>query len=52
MHILYEDMDGDGTKEVVSETNGTWNRVTVWDVNGTALATTGLEALPRVLHAG
>jgi hypothetical protein len=37
LHIFYEDLDGDGTKEVISETNGTWNRVTVWDVNGTAL---------------
>jgi hypothetical protein len=38
MHIFYEDLDGDGTKEVISETNGTWNRVTVWDANGAALA--------------
>ncbi|MBM3473366.1 MAG: VCBS repeat-containing protein [Armatimonadetes bacterium] len=37
MHIFYEDLDGDGTKEVISETNGTWNRVTVWDANGNAL---------------
>ncbi len=29
-HIFYEDLDGDGQKEVVSEINGRWNRVTVW----------------------
>ncbi len=36
-HLFYEDMDGDGVKEVISETNGTWNRVTIWRVNGEAL---------------
>ena len=36
-HLFYIDMDGDGTKEVVSEINGTWNRVTVWATTGTAL---------------
>ncbi len=36
-HLFYEDLDGDGTGEVVSETNGTWNRVTVWAVDGTPL---------------
>jgi hypothetical protein len=36
MHIFYADVDGDGTKEVISETNGTWNRVTVWDAQGNA----------------
>lgn len=36
-HILYEDLDGDGTREVISEKNGSWNRVTVWDAQGTAL---------------
>ena len=36
-HIFYEDLDGDGTREVVSEINGTWNRVTVWRENGAAL---------------
>ena len=36
-HLFYIDMDGDGTKEVVSEINGTWNRVTVWTATGTAL---------------
>ena len=36
-HIFYEDLDGDRTKEVVSEINGTWNRVTVWNENGAAL---------------
>ena len=36
-HIRYEDLDADGTREVISEINGTWNRVTVWNENGTAL---------------
>ncbi len=36
-HIFYEDLDGDGRKEVVSEINGTWNRVTVWTEDGRAL---------------
>jgi hypothetical protein len=35
-HILYDDLDGDRVKEVVSEINGTWNRVTVWGENGSA----------------
>ena len=37
-HLRYEDLDGDGTREVISETNGTWNRVTVWSEDGTPLA--------------
>ncbi len=36
-HLFYEDLDDDGIKEVISETNGTWNRVTVWRVDGKAL---------------
>jgi len=36
-HLFYEDLDGDGVREVVSETNGTWNRVTVWTAAGRAL---------------
>jgi hypothetical protein len=36
-HLFYEDMDGDGVKEVVSEINGTWNRVTIWRADGKAL---------------
>ena len=36
-HIFYVDMDGDGKREVVSEINGVWNRVTVWDGVGNAL---------------
>jgi outer membrane protein assembly factor BamB len=36
-HIFYEDVDGDGKKEVVSEINGFWNRVTVWTADGTPL---------------
>jgi len=36
-HLFYEDLDGDGVKEVVSEINGTWNRVTIWDREGRPL---------------
>ena len=36
-HLFHEDLDGDGVREVVSEINGTWNRVTVWKEDGTAL---------------
>jgi hypothetical protein len=36
-HIFYEDMAGEGEKVVVSEINGTWNRVTVWAEDGTPL---------------
>jgi outer membrane protein assembly factor BamB len=34
-HLFYEDLDGDGVKEVISEVNGSWNRVSVWDAAGT-----------------
>jgi hypothetical protein len=36
-HLFYEDLDGDGVKEVTSEINGTWNRVTVWSAAGKPL---------------
>ena len=36
-HLFYEDLDGDGVKEVISEINGTWNRVMVWSASGKAL---------------
>jgi len=36
-HLFYEDLDGDGVREVVSETNGSWNRVTVWSAEGKPL---------------
>jgi len=36
-HLFCEDLDGDGTKEVISEINGTWNRVTVWTLEGKPL---------------
>ena len=34
-HIYYTDVDGDGQPEVMSEINGTWNRLTVWAADGT-----------------
>ena len=36
-HLFYEDVDGDGRREVVSEVNGSWNRVSVWAEDGTPL---------------
>ena len=36
-HIFYEDLDGDGVREVCSEITGSWNRVTVWTAEGKAL---------------
>lgn len=36
-HIFVTDLEGDGKREVVSEINGVWNRVTVWAQDGTAL---------------
>jgi hypothetical protein len=36
-HLFYEDLEGDGRKEVVSEINGVWNRVTVWSSEGRPL---------------
>lgn len=37
-HIFYADVDGDGQPEVISEINGTWNRITVWAADGTPKA--------------
>ncbi len=36
-HIFYDDLDGDGKKEIASEINGTWNRITVWSDTGAPL---------------
>lgn len=36
-HLLYEDLDGDGQCELVSDVNGAWNRVSVWAGDGTPL---------------
>jgi hypothetical protein len=33
-HVVIKDIDGDGQAEVVSEINGFWNRITVWDLDG------------------
>lgn len=35
--IFHTDLAGEGRKVVVSEVNGTWNRVTVWDEQGRPL---------------
>jgi hypothetical protein len=36
-HLFYVDLDGDGVKEVMSEINGSWNRITVWRADGRPL---------------
>ncbi len=36
-HIIYDDIDGDGHKEVVGDITGAWNRVTVWSSDATPL---------------
>ena len=36
VRLLVQDVDGDGEPELVSATNGRWNRVTVFGGNGTA----------------
>ena len=33
-HIFVADLYGDGKQEVVSEINGAWNRITVWNLEG------------------
>ncbi len=35
-HIFFDDFDGDGEPELMTEINGVWNRVTVWRPDGTA----------------
>ena len=46
-HLFYTDLDGDGEQEVVSEINGTWNRVTVWDKQGNAKASANFGPGPK-----
>jgi hypothetical protein len=36
-HIFHVDLDGDGKREILSEINGSWNRITVWNEDGNAL---------------
>lgn len=36
--LVYEDLDGDGKKEVATAINGTWNRVTVYSEDGKPLS--------------
>jgi len=49
--IFYEDLDGDGKREVIAAINGTWNRVTVYAADGTPLANAqfgaGASSAPR-----
>jgi hypothetical protein len=47
-HLFYEDLDGDGTREVVSEINGTWNRVCVWAVDGKPMHAANFGPGPRI----
>lgn len=36
-HLFVADLEGDGKQEVISEVNGVWNRVSVWNVDGAPL---------------
>ncbi len=36
-HLFHEDLDGDGTKVVVGDVNGPWDRVGIWDESGEPL---------------
>ena len=36
-HLFYEDLDGDGQREVVGDITGSWNRVSSWSRGGRAL---------------
>ncbi|MEN6403169.1 MAG: VCBS repeat-containing protein, partial [Armatimonadia bacterium] len=36
-HIFHADLDADGKQEIVSEINGAWNRITVWNEDGAPL---------------
>ena len=47
-HLFYGDLDGDGTKEVVSEINGTWNRVVVWTAGGEPKHAANFGPGPRI----
>jgi hypothetical protein len=37
-HIFYEDVDGDGNEEIASEITGFWNRVSIWESDGTPIS--------------
>jgi hypothetical protein len=54
--IFYGDLAADGTKRVVSTTNGRWNRVTVYDEAGTPVSNAqfgpGPTAAPRSTMRG
>jgi hypothetical protein len=47
-HLFYEDLEGDGKREVVGEINGTWNRVCVWSADGTPRSAANLGPGPRI----
>jgi len=37
VRLVYEDLDGDDTKELVTAVNGDWNRMALWAANGRIL---------------
>ncbi len=47
-HLFYDDLDGDGAREVTSEINGTWNRVCVWSAEGKPLYAANFGPGPRI----
>ncbi len=47
-HLFHEDLDGDGRREVISEINGTWNRVCVWTAGGEPRFAANFGPGPRI----
>jgi outer membrane protein assembly factor BamB len=50
--LFYEDLDGDGKKEVTTAINGTWNRVTVYSQTGQPLYNAQFGAGPSSAPRG
>ena len=48
LHLFYEDLEGAGTRDVVSEINGTWNRVCVWGADGRPKYAASFGPGPRI----
>lgn len=46
--LFYEDLEGRGTRDVISEINGTWNRVCVWSVDGRPKAAANFGPGPKI----
>lgn len=47
-HIFYEDLEGTGTRDVICEINGSWNRVCVWASDGRPKYAANFGPGPRI----